>query len=426
MLASDWPNRILWVAALLLLNGFFATAGVALASVRRSRLKDLAAGGQAGAKAALNLLANRERLFSVIQFGISASSLALGWAGQDLFFRLFAPLWHWPAAQAAGFAAALLAITYLHAVFGEVAPKNLAIGKADKLAVLVAPFLLVFSRVAGPFVFLIERSAFAAARILGHKGEPLGGGQAVETVKFLIGLSRRHGQLESFEERAIQRMLDLQDYFVREIMVPRSEMVSVPVETSPEEALARMTERHLSRLPVYQREPEQIVGVVHYLDLLAPWRERRTVGNDLRRLMRKPFVVPETKPLNQLIDAFRHERSHLAIVVDEHGTVVGLVTLEDVLEQIFGEIADEHDLRPPAAGPEVLELDGRATIRDLETQYGIELPVDAGFETLAGFLLYRLGYIPQPGDGVEYDGYRFTVLEMDRKRIVRVRIEKPG
>lgn len=422
MPVADAANRALWALALLLLNGYFATAGVALASVRRSRLKELAASGQAGARAALNLLANRERTLTLIQLGASAATLALGWVGQDLLFRLLEPRTS-TAMHAAAFAGALLLVTSFHVVAGEIVPKNLAIGKAERLAILLAPPLLVLNRLTAPLLFLIEGAAFGLVRRWSRRREPLGGGQAVETLKLLISLNRRQGQLESFEEQAIQRLLDLQDYVAREVMVPRPQIVSVAVETPLEEALEAMARRRLARLPVYEGDPEQIVGVLHYPDVVAAGRPamRRAAPLDLRRLMRQPLLVPETKPLNQLLESLRRERSHLAIVVDEHGTVVGLVTLSDVLAHIFGEVQDQ---RPPQPTPMLLELDGGTTIRDLEVDYGIELPAGAGFETLAGFLLYRLGYIPQPGDRVDYGNFRFTVVEMNRKRIARVRIER--
>ena len=433
--------RFLLIAVVLALNAFFAAAEVALVSVRQSRLKQLAEDGQAGAKAALSLLANTERLLSVVQVGVTLASLAMGWAGESTLFAVLSPVFQPLVTPATAnlfhgitFALAFLVMTYAHVVIGEVVPKNLAIEKADRLAVLVAPILLLFYRVSSPFVVIIEKSAGAISKILGLKGAPLGGGHSAEELKLVISASRRHGQLNSFEEKAIQHMLDLRDYLVREIMVPRSEIVSVPVDATMDDVLKVMNERQFSRLPVYDDKPEHIIGIIHYKDMLSLWHARRSAAEkrrpvpefDPRRVMRTPFVVPETKPSNQLIDDFRKQHSHMALVVDEFGTVVGLVTLEDVLEQIFGEIEDEHDAHVPPVAPQarVMELDGSVNIRDLETQYGIEVPVDAGYETLAGFLLYRLGAIPNAGAVVIHENFRFTVLEMERNRIAKVRVEK--
>jgi CBS domain containing-hemolysin-like protein len=200
-----------------------------------------------------------------------------------------------------------------------------------------------------------------------------------------------------------------------------------------------MIEEKHSRLPVYQGSPEKIIGILHYKDLLPIWEERRNAirsGRPSRsfrisRILRQPVVVPETKPLSQMIEQFRQGASHMAMVVDEFGTIAGLLTVEDVLEQIVGPIQDEYDEKSQAhagglagAHPSEVELDGATRIRDLETEYGIDIPAEAGFETLAGFLLYRLGYIPHAGEHVDFGGRRYTVIEMERNRIARVRVER--
>jgi len=433
--------RFVILAFVLLLNAFFATAEVALVSVRKSRLRALAEEGQVGAQAALALLANPSRLLSMTQAGVTLASLGLGWAGENSVYELlesafhplmqprFEPLWH-----GVSFALAFLLISYAHIVFGEVVPKNLAIEKADRLAILVAPALLVFSRVSAPFTFFAEASAAAVSRWIGLKGGHGGGGHSAEELKFIISSSRTEGHLHVFEEDAIQALLELPNYYAREIMVPRNAIVSVSVDASLDQVLRRMREHEYSRLPVYESDPEHIIGYVHYKDMMRIWEERRIANArkralrpfHLSRVLRKPLVVPETKPLHDLIEEFRTTHIHMAIVVDEFGTIVGLVTLEDALEQIFGEIGDEHDVkRPrPAAEAPLMEVDGAITIRDLDTQYGLDLPGDAGFETLAGFLLFQLGYIPKPGEALEYGRRKFTILGMDHNRIARVGIER--
>jgi len=435
------PYRFPILIAVLLLNGFFAAAEVALISVRKSRLRTMADDGIVGAQAAINLLANPSRLLSVTQVGVTLASLGLGWAGEntvyDLFVSVFQPLippQMDPLLHGISFGIAFLLISYAHVVLGEVVPKNLAIEKADRLALLVAPALLIFERISSPFIFVAERSAAALSRAIGLRGSHSGGGHSAEELKFIVSSSRREGHLHRFEEDAIQALLELQNYYVREIMVPRNSIVSVSVDASLDQVLRRMREHQYSRLPVYQGSAEHIIGYVHYKDMMRIWEERRVAAErkrvlrpfHLSRVMRKPLVVPETKPLNDLIDHFRSTHQHMAMVVDEFGTIVGLVTLEDALEQILGEIGDEHDIKRPKPSAEaaVLEVEGATTIRDLDTQYGLELPGDAGFETLAGFLLFQLGYIPKQGESLEYGGRSFTILEMDHNRIARVRIER--
>lgn len=428
--------RFLLLGLILAANAFFAAAEVALLTSRRSLLTARAGEGHVGAQAALSLLANSERLLSVVQVGVTLASLGMGWAGQETVFELLsgllAPLL--PPGSAAwlhgiSFAVAFLAMTFLHVVIGEVVPKNIAVENAEKLAELVAPPLLVFYRVSEPFVWVIERSAARISRLLGVKGETHGGGHSAEELKFIVASSRSEGHLRSFEENAIQRVLDLHNYSAREIMVPRNDIASVAVEATLDEVLRVMSETQYSRLPVHEGRKENIVGVLYSKDLIRLWRAQQSgtaTAFRPRRLMHPPLVVPETKPLNQLIDEFRTHRSHMALVVDEFGTIAGMVTLEDVLEQIFGKIEDEHDLRRPAPRTEsaTLDLEGATTIRDMETQYGIVLPGDAGFETLAGFLLFRFGRIPAVAESLDYGGRRFTVTEMNRHRILRVRVEK--
>jgi putative hemolysin len=222
-------------------------------------------------------------------------------------------------------------------------------------------------------------------------------------------------------------------------MVPRNDIVSVSVDATLDEVLHAMIDQRHSRLPVYEAKPEQIIGLLHYKDLLPVWEERREsirAGRPsrafrIRRLLRKHLVVPETKPVGQMLAEFQQGRSHMAMVVDEFGTIAGLLTVEDVLEQIVGPIQDEYDEKSDvaASGPvgvesSEVELDGATRIRDLETEYSIDIPAEAGFETLAGFLLFRLGYIPHAGEHVDYGGRRYTIMEMERNRIARVRVER--
>jgi len=433
--------RIILLMLILATNGFFAAAEVSLVSVRQSRLRELAEQGHAGAQSALNLLANPGRLLSVTQVGVTLASLGLGWAGEDTLYNLLRsaldPLHIYTSPvllRGVAFAVAFLIISYAHVIIGEVVPKNLAIEKADQIASLAAPVLLVFYRLSQPFVVVIERSSALILRTLGLGTGHARGGHTPEELKYIIQSSRHEGHLQQFEQDAIQRLIELADYSAREIMTPRHNIVSLPVDAELEEVLSVMTEHKFSRIPVYEDRPEQIIGIVHYKDLMRVWdersfaheRRRATRPFRLRRFIRKPLVVPETKPLNQLIDEFRSLHKHMALVVDEFGTVTGLVTLEDVLEQIFGDIGDEHDaVRPPPAPPaQVLQLEGSTTIRDLETRYNLALPGEAGFETLAGFLLFQLGHIPHVKDSVEYSGRRFTITQMDRNRIATVLIEK--
>src|SRR5579884_494051 len=308
--------RFLILIAILIANGFFAAAEVALVSVRRSRLRALAEEGSVPAQTALNLLANPGRLLSVTQVGVTLASLGLGWAGEqtvyDLFVRLLGP--GIPAQYSSllhglAFALAFALISYAHVVLGEVVPKNLALEKADRLALLVAPALLVFYKISAPFVWVAERTTAALSRSIGLRGDHAGGGHSPEEIKFIVSSSRSEGHLKQFEEDAIEALLELKDYSVREIMVPRNQIVSVSVDARLDQVLRTMRIHQYSRLPVYEDVPEHIIGYVHYKDLMRIWEERRAANEHkavlrpfrLQRVLRKPLVVPETKALNDLI-----------------------------------------------------------------------------------------------------------------------------
>lgn len=434
--------RLLLLGCILAVNAFFAGAEVALLSVRDSRLRQLAEQGQVGARIALQLLANPSRLLGVTQVGVTLASLGLGWAGEDTLYAIILNLVH-PAIspgtsvliRGVCFAAAFLLMTYLHVTLGEVVPKNLAINTADRLALVVAPPLMVFSRIAAPFITIIERTVMLMTRSMGIQTRHHPGGHSADEIRLIVASSRGAGHLPEAQEEMINRVLDLEDLSAREVMTGRNAIVSVSIDASLDEVLSTMIREQHSRLPVWEGTPELIVGMIFYKDLLPVWQERRRFLREgrsprpfrVRPLMRKAPVVPETKPLSAILEEFRTGKSHMAIVVDEFGTVSGLLTLEDVLEQIVGGIEDEFDDRREPATVEVadeLVLDGATKIRELESQYGLTLPSEAGFETLAGYLLYRLGHIPKPGEFVDFEGRRFTVESVERNRIAGVRMQK--
>ncbi len=433
--------RFLLLAFIVGLNAFFASAEMALVSARHTRLRELAADGNVGANAALRLLDRPERLLSTVQVGVTLASLGAGWAGEQSVYQvllaIFSPLvdaaWL-PALRLASFAVSILGLTYVMVVLGEVVPKNLGIKNAEWMATTVAPVLLVFQRASEPFVYVLERSSSAVSRLLGLGTEAKSAAHSIEELRLIVSSVRASGRISPFEETALHNILDLPGISVREVMVPRNDMIAVSVEASLDHVLRTFDDSLYTRLPVYERSPEHVIGIIHYKDLMPIWYRTRMAARlnqppppfRLRAILRRHLVVPESKPVNQMVDEFRHHHAHMAMVVDEFGTIVGLVTIEDVFEQIFGEIEDEHDVRRPrpALRSAVLELEGTVTIRDLDTQYGIELPTNAGFETLAGYLLFRIGRIPKAGESIEDEGHRFTILDMDRNRIARVRIER--
>ncbi|HYM09805.1 MAG TPA: hemolysin family protein, partial [Bryobacterales bacterium] len=347
--------RLLLLPVLLGINGFFAAAELALVSVRETRMRQLAQEGSSRARAVLGLLENPDRLLSASQLGVTLASLGLGWAGQETVYHLLAGLLP-PITNIhtdrllhfAAFAVAFLIITFLHMVIGEVVPKNLAFERAERLALAAAPALELFARATHFFVHTVEAWSAALSRLLGLQGAPKASAHSIEELKLIVSASRRHGLLPASQEDLLHRVIDFYDVTAREVMVPRSQMVSLPADSSLESAIRVIRIHRHSRLPVWEGSPEHIIGILYAKDLWALLLRRPPRQFRLRDWLHPHRVVPETKPLHQLLAEFQQHRFHMAMVVDEFGTIAGLVTVEDVVEQIVGEIRDEHDLPAPA------------------------------------------------------------------------------
>lgn len=435
--------RIFAVVLLVAANAFFVAAEFALVAVRDTRIQQLIEARRIGARTVQKLQQHLDSVLNGVQFGITLASLALGWIGEPAIAGMlqpaFARLPH--ASLYAHTAAVVIAfslITYLHVILGEVVPKTIALQRAERVALAVAGPMDVFMRVAAPFLYVMTTSARIVLRIFGMRDARHAGVHSPEELKLIVTATRRYGLMSPFQEEMILRAIDLGNLTVREIMVPRPDIFSLPADMNLEEALTRVVEEQHSRVPVYepQRGPEHIIGLLYSKDLTRWMRLRLILAADpiasariarmqVRQIMRDVLVIPETKVLTELLQEFKQRKRHLAVVVDEFGSTAGVVTVEDVLEQIVGEIEDEFDItsQPLAPGATSMILDGATPIRDLETQYQLKLPRDEGFETLAGFVLTQLQRVPHGGESFDYDGRKFTVMEMDGHRIARVRID---
>jgi putative hemolysin len=435
--------RAIAIAVLILANGFFVAAEFALVSTRETRIEQLLAQNRPGARALARLRDRMDDFLPAVQFGVTLASLALGWIGEPALAPLFRrALVVLPHSALYGHAAAAIfsfaVITYLHVLLGELVPKSLALRRAEQLALTVAGPMDVFIRLTRPMVRLMNRSAAGVLRLFRTGLARETGVHSPEELKLIATATRRQGFLPEHQELLIHRAVELNGLAAREIMTPRQNIFSLPSTMLVSDASARIVEEQHSRIPVYDaaRGPEHIVGVVYAKDIARLMHfcasgastHSGAEPNHLRigQVMRDILVVPETKPVFDLLREFQDRRRHLAIVVDEFGTTVGLVTVEDALEQLVGEMEDEFDVaarrdRDPV--PSTITLDGSANLRDLEVQMRWKLPRDGGVETLAGFLLTRLGRIPRGGEQVEYEGRRYTVLEMSGHRICRVRVE---
>jgi putative hemolysin len=431
--------RVIAILVLVAANAFFVAAEFALVSVRDTRLQQLLEAGRTGARAVQRLHRNLDQLLSAVQFGVTLTSLGLGWVGEiglaDLLVPSFSKLPHGVIyAHTLAATLAFAAITYLHVTLGEVVPKSVALHRAERVALAVAPPLEVFMTISRPALFIFSRTAGAVLKLFGTRPAREAGVHSPEELKLMATSSRRVGLLHPLEEEMIHRALELGEVTVREIMVPRHNIFSLPSDMSLDAALARLVEEQHSRVPVYdpQRGPEHIVGVLYAKELMR-WLYQDLRGSALpaardvrvRQIMRSVLIVPESKSVSDLLVDFKQHRRHMAVVVDEFGSTAGVVTVEDALEQLVGEIEDEFDVtaqRPLPSGG-VMLLDGSTNIRDLETQHQIELPRDRGFETLAGFVLWRLQHLPKGGESFDFENRRFTVVAVDGRRVTKVQIE---
>jgi CBS domain containing-hemolysin-like protein len=429
--------RLLLVLGLLAANAFFVVAEFALVRVRATRLRELAHRKIAAANVALRLVGNLDGVLSAVQLGITMASLGLGWVGEAAVASLLLPLFlpFLPSAESAlgmahtaALSIAFLIITVLHIVLGELVPKGLALAKTDRVTLVIARPMELFVHLSYPFTRLMDVGANRILRAMGGSAVPHGYVHSAEELKMMIAAGRDSGLVPASQEAMIRRLFDLDSVLVREVMVPRKDIVSVPLQISLDDLLRLVTDSNYSRIPVYEDSPEKIIGWFLAKDLFNVWaRGGGASGFSLRPLLRQPLFVPETKPLNELLEEFRKRRRQMALVVDEFGQIAGLVTIEDLLEAVVGEIEDELDVeeRPRMAPTDrSVELDGATTLRDLENLYGIPLPREHGFETLAGFVLWRFEHLPQTGERLDFQNWRFTVIEMDRRRVARVRIEK--
>jgi magnesium and cobalt exporter, CNNM family len=438
--------RVFLIVLLVAANAFFAAAEFSLVSVRDTRIQQLIEARRIGARIVQRLHRNLDEVVNGVQLGITITSLSLGWVGEPMLAHIvegFTGEVPHANVYAHGIAIVLAfgLITCLHVILGELVPKSLALQRAEQVALAVAAPMDVFLTLTRPLIYVMSRAAGSVLRVFGSPRMRQGTVHSPDELKLIVTASRQFGQIPPFQEEMIHNALELENITVREVMVPRPDIFSLPGDLTLDEALARVVEEQHSRIPIYdpQRGPEHIIGVLYSKDLMRWTRLRltanpvqpvaaRVAGMKISQIMRDVLVVPETKVLMELLEEFKQRKRHLAVVVDEFGSTAGVITAEDILEQLVGEIEDEFDIAP--AQPPSLEeastlvLEGAVSIRDLETQYELVLPHDAGFETLAGFVLARLQRIPKTGEGFDYDGHRFVVVEMEGHRIAKVKIEK--
>jgi putative hemolysin len=412
--------ELLAVAALILLNAFFVAAEYGLVTARRTRLRELEQQGSKRARAVLALVSKPPRFIAAMQLGVTATSLGIGALGEPVLARVFDSV----VATVIAFTLAFLIVTFLHVVVGELIPKGIALSYSDRVALAVSAPVRLFFVVFMPLIWVLQSASDLALRLLRMK--PLESEQPLSEaeLRMLLETSSEHGQIERQETEMLYKVFDFADKEASDVMVPRPEVVALSIDLPPAECLAAVVDSPYTRYPVYRGTLENIVGILHVRDLFSQMVETGIERVKVEELLREPHLVPETKDLAALLADFRRTGQHMAIVVDEYGGMEGIATLEDLLEEIVGEIEDEFDLPDESVeqiAEDIVHVDGTFSIDDFNEQFGVALPLE-DYHTLAGFVFGQLGRAPGPGDVVEHDGMRFEVLEVEGSRIDRLAV----
>ena len=416
------PLRVVIVFLLVLGNAIFVAAEYALVTARRSRLEERALRGGRGARTALRLMDDPVRFISTVQVGITISAILLGAIGEPLLSGLMDP----PLSNTVSFLIAFAILTYLSVVLGELVPKAVALQKAEMLAIALAVPLDWLARITHPLVWALQKSANVVLRLMRVKPAPAGMiAYTREDIRHSVAAAEEVGELQEAEEEMLYKVFDFASKEVAAVMVPRPDVTAISADMAPEQALATVVDSPYTRYPVYRNSLDEIIGILHVRDLFAAMHDLGIAAVRLETIARPAYVVPETKDLAALLADFRREKQHMAIVVDEYGVVDGIVTLEDLLEEIVGEIEDEFDL--PDTSFERLDethvrVDGSYTIDDFNEAFGTELDQE-DYHTLAGLVFGALGRAAEVGDEISVDGLRLTVLEVEGSRISRLEID---
>ncbi len=427
--------ELLVIVVLVLLNAVFVAAEIALVTIRRTRLDQLVEDGRRGAERVRRLTANPGRFLAVIQLGITfIGFLAAAYAGASMTEGLRSLLGSVPVLAPYAYALALIVVTALLSfftiVFGELVPKTLALAHPERFAIALAGPVDLVGRILGPIVWGLERVTAAVNRLLGVSD--IDQNQiSTEELKLLVERGGEQGILEAEEEQMIHAVIELGERRVHEVMVPRIAIVALPATATLDETIDRIVQEGHSRVPVYEESVDEIVGILYAKDLLPFVKESGTDARpSLRSLLRTPVFVPESMSIDDLLHELQRRKVHIAIVLDEYGGTAGLVTIEDLIEEIVGEIQDEYDVDEE---PMIVKLsddearvDGRAAVDDLEELFDTELGLedDDEYDTVGGLIYHRIGGVPAPGDEIDVDGLHLTVETTDGRRVGKVLVAR--
>jgi CBS domain containing-hemolysin-like protein len=422
------------VVVLVLLNGFFVAAEFSLVSVRHTRIAELIETGNTKAEIVREALKNPDRVIAATQLGITLASLGLGWIGEPALSHLIEPILNlFPAEFRPGLSHSLSAglafamITFLHVVVGELAPKSIALQNPEGTSLVVAGPTLWSERLFKPFIWALNGTGNALLRLVGV--EPASGHQlvhSVEELKMLVTASTEGGAVAQQEGELLHAIFDFGDLLARQVMIPRTEITAVEADLPLDEILPLITESTYTKIPVYDDDLDNLLGIIHVKDLLRTMQEPGWQKSTVRSLVREPLYIPETLPVSTLLRDLRDNRQHIAIVLDEFGGTAGLVTLEDLVEEIVGEVSDPFD----KFTPEIERLsdgsyliDGLCLMEDVNDSLELELS-DPAYDTIAGYTLGKMGRIPKVGEKIESDQVIIEIEAMDGMRIDRLKLTR--
>jgi len=422
------------VVLLVLANGFFVAAEFSLVSVRRTRIAELVAHGDKSARAVQEAILNPDRVIAATQLGITLSSLGLGWIGEPAVAHLIKPVIDWlPLPVQAGFSYTLAAaiaftiITFMHVVVGELAPKSIALQNPENTSLFVAKPTLWTEKIFKPAIWLLNGAGNILLRWINV--QPASGHQmvhSVEELKMLVSASAEVGVFEADESVMLHAVFDFGSLVVRQVMIPRTEITAVEADTPLLEIISLVSESTYTKIPIYEDSIDQILGVVHIKDLLDALLKPDHEKYIARDFVREALFVPETIPVSLLLTKFRNHRQHIAIAMDEYGGTSGMITLEDILEEIVGEVSDPFDETNPefeTLPDGSILVDGLTLIEEVNHQLELDLQ-DPDYDTIAGFVLGKLGRMPVVNDVIETDQLTLRVVEMDGMRIARLAITR--
>jgi putative hemolysin len=413
--------ELIAVGVLILLNAFFVAAEYGLVTARRTRIVELQHQGNRRARDVLRITSDPPRFIAAMQLGVTLTSLGIGALGE----RALADALGNVVASVLAAVIAYLILTFLHVVIGELVPKGIALGHSEGTALFVSAPVRGFFSVFRPLIWILERSTEVVLRWLGL--QPPGADDEVLSeaeLRMLVSQSTRHGEIEQQEQEMLYKVFDFADKEASDVMVPRPEVVALSVDLPPEQALEAVMDSPYTRYPVYRESLDDVVGILHVRDLFSALRERGMHEVKVEEITRPAHIVPETKDLAALLSEFRRTNQHMAIVVDEYGEMEGIVTLEDLLEEIVGEIEDEFDLPDESVeqvDDDTIRIDGTFPIDDFNERFKTDLPAE-DYHTVAGFVFGLLGRQPEVGDDISHDGMRFDVLEVEGSRINKLAV----